>query len=421
MESLAAGGVSDVIDDDDECPELVVVEPVTVTSAQPSMPSAEAIQLPSGAVAAADDNAPPLPKVPVTVVTGFLGSGKTTLMNYILTAQHGRRIAVILNEFGQGSAMEKSMSIGQDGALFEEWLELRNGCLCCSVKDNGVKAIENLMEKSGSFDYILLETTGLADPVPIAGMFWLDDELGSQIALDGIVTMVDAKNFLRQVGEVKAGGAVNEAVQQIASADRIIVNKTDLVEPDELATVIATVRAINGEAPLVQTVRADVDLGFVLNIGAFTMSDETIRSLQDPDRPHSHIDTTVRTATFEVPGTVERGPFEAWLGDILWEHDLPRDQGESSDGGAARPAAAGAAKAVDPNGDGDRREVIRMKGVLSLAGEDRRCIVQAVYEMYDLQLTTPWGPDEIRSNALVFIGRNLRDDTLRETFGTLVT
>jgi G3E family GTPase len=207
-----------------------------------------------------------------------------------------------------------------------------------------------------------------------------------------------------------------------------------------------------------------VDLGFVLNIGAFTMSDETIRSLQDPDRPHSHIDTTVRTATFEVPGTVERGPFEAWLGDILWEHDLPRDQGESSDGGAARPAAAGAAKAVDPNGDGDRREVIRMKGVLSLAGEDRRCIVQAVYvhhhlsspghhfeprsppsqnitqllrrrrhtltqssptlnryEMYDLQLTTPWGPDEIRSNALVFIGRNLRDDTLRETFGTLVT
>jgi G3E family GTPase len=133
-------------------------------------------------------------------VTGFLGSGKTTLMNYILTAQHGRRIAVILNEFGQGSAMEKSMSIGQDGALFEEWLELRNGCLCCSVKDNGVKAIENLMEKSGSFDYILLETTGLADPVPIAGMFWLDDELGSQIALDGIVTMVDAKNFLRQVG-----------------------------------------------------------------------------------------------------------------------------------------------------------------------------------------------------------------------------
>jgi G3E family GTPase len=127
-----------------------------------------------------------------------------------------------------------------------------------------------------------------------------------------------------------------------------------------------------------------VDLGFVLNIGAFTMSDETIRSLQDPDRPHSHIDTTVRTATFEVPGTVERGPFEAWLGDILWEHDLPRDQGESSDGGAARPAAAGAAKAVDPNGDGDRREVIRMKGVLSLAGEDRRCIVQAVYVHHHL-------------------------------------
>ncbi|XP_003391242.2 PREDICTED: COBW domain-containing protein 1-like [Amphimedon queenslandica] len=124
-------------------------------------------------------------KVPVTIITGFLGAGKTTLLNYILTEQHNKRIAVILNEFGEGSAVEKSMAVGQSGELYEEWLELRNGCLCCSVRDAGVKAIENLMEYKGKFDYILLETTGLADPGPIASIFWLDDGLGSSLILDG--------------------------------------------------------------------------------------------------------------------------------------------------------------------------------------------------------------------------------------------
>ncbi|XP_009985936.1 PREDICTED: COBW domain-containing protein 2-like, partial [Tauraco erythrolophus] len=129
----------------------------------------------------------------------FSGSraGKTTLLNYILTEQHSKRIAVILNEFGEGSALEKSLAISQGGELYEEWLELRNGCLCCSVKDNGVKAIENLMQRRGKFDYILLETTGLADPGAVASMFWVDSELGSDIYLDGIVSVVDAKHGLQ--------------------------------------------------------------------------------------------------------------------------------------------------------------------------------------------------------------------------------
>ncbi|KAL1462260.1 hypothetical protein WDU94_014109 [Cyamophila willieti] len=137
-----------------------------------------------------------LKPVPVTIITGYLGAGKTTLLNYILTEQHDKKIAVILNEFGEGSAMEKSVSVGNSGNLYEEWLELKNGCLCCSVKDNGVKAIENLMLKRGKFDYILLETTGLADPGPIAKVFWLDKELGSDIYLDGIVTVVDSNHIL---------------------------------------------------------------------------------------------------------------------------------------------------------------------------------------------------------------------------------
>merc|ERR1712168_928928 len=142
-------------------------------------------------------------KIPVTVITGYLGAGKSTLLNYILTEEHQKRIAVIVNEFGEGSAMEQVMSIGEEGALYEEWLELRNGCLCCSVKDNGVKAIENLMEKKGKFDYILLETTGLADPGAVASMFWVDAELGSDIYLDGIVSVIDAKYGMQHLTEEK--------------------------------------------------------------------------------------------------------------------------------------------------------------------------------------------------------------------------
>merc|ERR1719356_1302381 len=145
-------------------------------------------------------------KVPVTIITGQLGSGKTTLLTYILTEQHQKKIAVILNEFGTESADEKSMSIGSNGELYSEWLELRNGCLCCSVKDNGVKAIENLMEKKGKFDYILLETTGLADPAPVASIFWLEDELGADVYLDGVVTVVDSKHCMEQMNEVREGG-----------------------------------------------------------------------------------------------------------------------------------------------------------------------------------------------------------------------
>merc|ERR1712168_96453 len=164
-------------------------------------------------------------KIPVTVITGYLGAGKSTLLNYILTEEHQKRIAVIVNEFGEGSAMEQVMSIGEAGDLYEEWLELRNGCLCCSVKDNGVKAIELLMKKRGKFDYILLETTGLADPGPIASIFWLDKELGSDIYLDGIVTVADSKygpqQLLEAIEEEKTS-AFGAMVRQIAIADLII-------------------------------------------------------------------------------------------------------------------------------------------------------------------------------------------------------
>ncbi|XP_035421734.1 COBW domain-containing protein 1-like isoform X3 [Cygnus atratus] len=193
-------------------------------------------------------------RIPVTIITGYLGAGKTTLLNYILTEQHSKKIAVILNEFGEGSALEKSLAISQGGELYEEWLELRNGCLCCSVKDNGVKAIENLMQRRGKFDYILLETTGLADPGAVASMFWVDSELGSDIYLDGIISVVDAKHGLQHLTEEKPEGLVNEASRQVALADLIIINKTDLVSGEELNKVRTSVR---------------VDLSNVLDLHAF--------------------------------------------------------------------------------------------------------------------------------------------------------
>merc|ERR1711939_29658 len=147
-------------------------------------------------------------KVPITIVTGYLGAGKTTLMNYILNEQHGKKIAVILNEFGDSIDIEKSLTVNKGGEKVEEWLEVGNGCICCSVKDSGVNAIESLMEKKGAFDYILLETTGLADPGNIAPLFWVDEGLGSTIYLDGIVTLVDAKNILKSLNE-----PVEEAIQ----------------------------------------------------------------------------------------------------------------------------------------------------------------------------------------------------------------
>ncbi|XP_054948197.1 zinc-regulated GTPase metalloprotein activator 1A-like isoform X9 [Pan paniscus] len=206
-------------DEEEDCPELVPIETTQSEEEEKSGLGA---------------------KIPVTIITGYLGAGKTTLLNYILTEQHSKRVAVILNEFGEGSALEKSLAVSQGGELYEEWLELRNGCLCCSVKDSGLRAIENLMQKKGKFDYILLETTGLADPGAVASVFWVDAELGSDIYLDGIITIVDSKYGLKHLTEEKPDGLINEAT-----------------------------RSINGLGQILETQRSRVDLSNVLDLHAF--------------------------------------------------------------------------------------------------------------------------------------------------------
>uniref|UniRef100_A0A8C5KKS1 CobW C-terminal domain-containing protein n=1 Tax=Jaculus jaculus TaxID=51337 RepID=A0A8C5KKS1_JACJA len=345
----------------------------------------------------ADEDRPgPGVKIPVTIITGYLGAGKTTLLNYILTEQHSKRIAVILNEFGEGSAVEKSLAVSQGGELYEEWLELRNGCLCCSVKDNGLKAIENLMQKKGKFDYILLETTGLADPGAVASMFWVDAELGSDIYLDGIVTVVDSKYGIKHLTEEKPDGLINEATRQVALADIILINKTDLISEEELNKLRTTVRSINGLGKILETQRSSLSLFGLLTLNLKV----TLLSLQTklqhvPAAPH--LDQSIVTITFEVPGNAKEENLNVFIQNLLWEKNV-RNQDEHC------------------------MEVIRLKGLVSLRDKPQQVIVQGVHELYDLEETSvSWKDDTERTNRLVLIGRNLDKDILKQLFIATVT
>ncbi|XP_003974901.1 zinc-regulated GTPase metalloprotein activator 1 [Takifugu rubripes] len=361
---------SRVMEEEDDCPELVPID-------NPSAPATE--------------------QIPVTIISGYLGAGKTTLLNYILTEQHNKRIAVILNEFGEGSALEKSLAVSHAGELYEEWLELSNGCLCCSVKDNGLKAIENLMEKKGKFDYILLETTGLADPGAVASMFWVDAELGSEIYLDGIITVIDAKYGLQQLNEEKADGLVNEAARQIAVADLTIINKTDLVNEEELAQIRAAVRSINGLVKIIETQKSKVDLSEVLDLHSFDHKDgaNLAEKLQLVKATKPHLDKSILTVTFEVAGEILEDTLNVFIQDLLWEK-------------------------MFKNKEGQPMTVIRSKGIVAFPGKAHQVMLQGVHELYELnEMPQLWG-DNPRINRLVFIGKNLDKDILEERFTSSV-
>ncbi|XP_070287648.1 zinc-regulated GTPase metalloprotein activator 1C isoform X1 [Myotis yumanensis] len=376
--SQAFGAVDEDEELAEDCPELVPIEAKQSEQEEKSGPGA---------------------KIPVTIITGYLGAGKTTLLNYILTEQHSKRVAVILNEFGEGSAVEKSLAVSQGGELYEEWLELRNGCLCCSVKDNGLRAIENLMQKKGKFDYILLETTGLADPGAVASMFWIDDELGVDIYLDGIITVVDSKYGLKHLTEEKPDGLINEASRQVALADIILINKTDLVSEEDLNKLRTTIRSINGLGKILETQRSRVDLSNVLDLHAFdSLSGISLqKKLQHLPTIQPHLDQSIITVTFEVPGNAKEESLNEFIQNLLWEKNVR-------------------------NKEDDCMEVIRLKGLVSIKDKPQQVIVQGVYELYDLEETPVcWRDDTERTNRLVLIGRNLDKDILKQLFIATVT
>jgi G3E family GTPase len=322
-------------------------------------------------------------RVPVTVLTGFLGSGKTTLLNRILTEQHGMRIAVIENEFGE---------VGVDDALVldaeEEIFEMNNGCICCTVRGDLIRILGALMRRRDRFDRILVETTGLADPAPVAQTFFVDDEIRDQLRLDAIVTLVDAKHILAHLDEVKPDGVENEAVEQVAFADRIVLNKIDLASNSDLARIHARLREINALAEIILAQHAKVDLGRILDVGAFDLSrvlENDPQFLTDTDHMH---DATVTSVGIATPGEVDVERLNEWLGELL------------------------ATKGVD---------IFRSKGILALAGEDNRYVFQGVHMLFDGDEGRPWREGESRVNRLVFIGRNLDRAELEAGFtGCLV-
>ncbi len=308
---------------------------------------------------------------PVTVLTGYLGAGKTTLLNRILTHEHGKKVAVIVNEFGE-VGIDNQLVVDVD----EEIFEMNNGCICCTVRGDLIRIIGNLMRRRDKFDHLVIETTGLADPAPVIQTFFVDDEVRDQTHLDAVIVMVDAKHISQH-------WEADEAIEQIAFADVILINKTDLVAESELAALEQRIRSMNAIAKIHRTQNAQIDMAALLGIRAFDLD----KALQvDPDflseTAHEH-DATVGSLALVETGAVDGEKLNAWLGDILQNFGP---------------------------------DIFRMKGILNIAGEEQRFVFQGVHMLFDGRADRPWRPDETRKNELIFIGRNLEQMNLTEQF-----
>ncbi|KVI05504.1 COBW domain-containing protein 1 [Cynara cardunculus var. scolymus] len=335
------------------------------------------------------ENVEEFPPVGVTVITGYLGAGKSTLVNNILNGQHGKRIAVILNEFGEEIGVERAMiNEGEGGALVEEWVELANGCICCTVKHSLVQALEQLVDRKERLDHILLETTGLANPAPLASVLWLDDQLESAVKLDSIITVVDAKNLRFQLKKHEDSSTFPEAFLQIAFADVVILNKIDLVSPDALEELEKELHNINSLANIVHSVMCQVDMSIVLNCSAYDASHaahleqllEENKSLTTTDLH----DSGVRTMCVCYTQPVDLDKVRIWLEELLWDKKYDMD-------------------------------VYRCKGVLSVLNSDELHTVQAVREIYEIVPARKWKKGEKQTNKIVFIGRSLNEDILLDS------
>ncbi|KAJ4791583.1 COBW domain-containing protein 1 [Rhynchospora pubera] len=337
--------------------------------------------------------------VGVTVITGYLGAGKSTLVNYILNAQHGKRIAVILNEFGEEIGVERAMiNEGQGSALVEEWVELANGCVCCTVKHSLVQALEQLVQRKERLDHILLETTGLADPAPLVSILWLDDQLESAIKLDSIVTVVDAKNLELQISKHADSGSFPETFIQIAFADIVILNKIDLISEEKEATQVENLKrkihGINSLAVVICTTRCQVDLNKILNRESYSgESNNRWEELMEESKllpSSSRHDSGVSTLSIHRPYPVDLDKVNGWLEDLLWEKRYSMD-------------------------------IYRCKGVLNVHNSNRIHTIQAVREVYEVVPGREWHEAEERINKLVFIGRDLDLKSLEDSFRGCLT
>ena len=347
-------------------------------------------------------------KIPVTVLTGYLGAGKTTLLNRILSEPHGKRYAVIVNEFGE-IGIDNELVVGAD----EEVFEMNNGCICCTVRGDLIRILEGLMRRKGKFDAIIVETTGLADPAPVAQTFFVDQDVQDVARLDAVVTVADAKWLSARLKDAP------EAKNQIAFADVIVLNKTDLVSPEELREVEARIRAINPYATLHRSVKANVPLDAVLGKNAFDLDrildiEPAFLEAENHDHAHdhdcgpdcdhdhhdhghdhghdhdhahgglkAHHDEEIQSLALTIDGDVDPNKFMPWVNDLV------QREGPS---------------------------ILRSKGILSFRDEPKRFVFQGVHMILDGDLQREWKPEEKRNSRIVFIGRDLKEDEIRDGF-----
>ncbi len=327
-------------------------------------------------------------KTPVTVLTGYLGAGKTTLLNRILSEPHGKRYAVIVNEFGE-IGIDNELVVGAD----EEVFEMNNGCICCTIRGDLIRIIEGLMKRKGKFDAIIVETTGLADPAPVAQTFFVDEDVRAKSRLDAVVTVADAKWLAARLRDAP------EAKNQIAFADVIILNKIDLVTPAELAEVEARIRAINPYARLHKATKCDVAIADVLERRAFDLDrildiEPEFLHAQDHDHDHDHghrhdhglkhyHDEDMQSVSARLEGDLDPNKFMPWISNLT-QVEGPK--------------------------------ILRCKGIVALKGDPKRFVFQGVHMMLDGEPQRDWKAGEKRESKVVFIGRDLNEDAIRKGF-----
>lgn len=362
-------------------------------------------------------------RVPVTILTGYLGSGKSTLLEQI--AKRGdRKLAVILNEFGDSIDIEKSLTVkDKNENEIEEWLDLGNGCLCCTVKDNGVAAIERLVAKKKGFDHIILETTGLADPGPITTMFWLDDGLLSNVYIDGVITVLDSKNIEKCLDDIedkdeehihhhehKEGNLGKDnhhneqltvAHVQIALADVILLNKIDTVNNEEIKRIENRVKSINSNVPIYETKFGDISLDKILDLHAYEATDvnELVRTKNTESNVHDH---RMGTKTFDfkkLSSLDEFNNFEKFLQDLLWD-DVIENRNENQ---------------INKSNNKKEMEIHRVKGLVFI--NDSYKVIQGVRKTYDvIDGVQDINEIELKCSRLVIIGKYIDSELIKKSF-----